>query len=52
VVAPLPSAAEELPLRAASLDLVTTFNYVHYFDLGRFLAAAARVLAPGGQPFT
>ena len=50
-VVPLLSAAEELPLRAASLDLVTAFNCVHHFDLGRFLAAAARVLAPGGQLF-
>jgi SAM-dependent methyltransferase len=50
-VAPLLAAAEELPLRAASLDLVTAFNCVHHFDLGRFLAAAARVLAPGGQLF-
>jgi ubiquinone/menaquinone biosynthesis C-methylase UbiE len=24
---------------------------VHHFDLGRFLAAAARVLKPGGQLF-
>src|SRR5260370_27491898 len=38
-VAPLRAAAEELPLRAASLDLVTAFNCVHHFDLGRFLAA-------------
>ena len=50
-VAPLLAAAEELPLRAASLDLVTAFNCVHHFDLGRFLAAAARVLKPGGQLF-
>jgi len=50
-VAPLLAAAEELPLRAASLDLVTAFNCVHHFDLGRFLAAAARVLAPDGQLF-
>ncbi len=50
-VAPLLAAAEELPLRAASLDLVTAFNSVHHFDLGRFLAAASRVLAPGGQLF-
>jgi SAM-dependent methyltransferase len=50
-VAPLLSAAEELPFRAASLDLVTAFNCVHHFDLGRFLAAAARVLRPGGQLF-
>jgi SAM-dependent methyltransferase len=50
-VVPLLAAAEQLPLRAASLDLVTAFNCVHHFDLGRFLAAAARVLRPGGQLF-
>ena len=50
-VAPLLAAAEQLPLRTASLDLVTAFNCVHHFDLGRFLAAAARVLQPGGQLF-
>jgi hypothetical protein len=50
-VVPLLSAAEELPLRTASLDLVTAFNCAHHFDLGRFLTAAARVLAPGGQLF-
>jgi ubiquinone/menaquinone biosynthesis C-methylase UbiE len=50
-VAPLLAAAEQLPLRAASLDLVTAFNCIHHFDLGRFLTAAARVLAPGGQLF-
>ena len=50
-VAPLLAAAEELGLRAASLDLVAAFNCVHHFDLGPFLAAAARVLAPGGQLF-
>ena len=33
-VAPLLAAAEELPLRAASLDLVTAFNCVHHFDPG------------------
>ena len=48
---PLLAAAEELPLRTASLDLVTAFNCVHHFDLGRFLAAAARVVQPGGQLF-
>ena len=48
---PLLAAAEQLPLRAASLDLVTAFNCVHHFDLGRFLAAVARVLQPGGQLF-
>ncbi len=50
-VVPLLAAAEELPVRTASLDLVTAFNCVHHFDLARFLAAAARVLAPGGQLF-
>ena len=50
-VAPLLSAAEQLPLRTASLDLVTAFNCVHHFDLGRFLTAVARVLRPGGQLF-
>jgi SAM-dependent methyltransferase len=51
VVVPLISAAEELPLRAGSLDLVTAFNCVHHFDLARFLAAVARVLRPDGQLF-
>ena len=50
-VVPLQAAAEQLPLQAASLDLVTAFNCVHHFDLGRFLAAVARVLRPGGQLF-
>jgi SAM-dependent methyltransferase len=48
---PLLSTAEELPLRTASLDLVTAFNCVHHFDLARFLTAVARVLRPGGQLF-
>jgi SAM-dependent methyltransferase len=50
-VVPLVSAAEQLPLRTASLDLVTAFNCVHHFNLGRFLTAAARVLQPGGRLF-
>ena len=50
-VVPLLAAAEQLPLRDASLDVVTAFNCVHHFDLGRFLTAIARVLAPGGQLF-
>jgi hypothetical protein len=29
----------------------TAFNCIHHFDLGRFLSAVARVLAPGGQLF-
>ncbi len=50
-VIPLASAAEELPLRTASLDLVTAFNCVHHFDLSRFLIGVARVLKPDGQLF-
>ena len=50
-VAPLVSAAEELPLRTDSLDLVTAFNCVHHFDLDRFLTAVARVLRPDGRLF-
>jgi SAM-dependent methyltransferase len=50
-VVPLGSTAEELPLRAASLDVVTAFNCVHHFNLGRFLTAVARVLRPDGQLF-
>lgn len=48
-VTPLRSTAEELPIRSGSLDLVTSFNSVHHFDLRRFLAAAACVLKPNGQ---
>jgi ubiquinone/menaquinone biosynthesis C-methylase UbiE len=48
---PLRSTAEELPFRTASLDLVTAFNSIHHFDLGRFLTAAARVLRPDGHLF-
>jgi len=50
-VAPLLSAAEVLPIRTGSLDLVTSFNSVHHFDLSRFLVEAARVLRPDGQLF-
>jgi SAM-dependent methyltransferase len=50
-VAPLLAAAEALPVRGASLDVITAFNSVHHFVLGRFLAAAAAVLVPGGQLF-
>jgi SAM-dependent methyltransferase len=50
-VAPLRSSAEELPVRSQSLDLITSFNSVHHFDLGRFLTEAARALRPGGQLF-
>ncbi|HYT26816.1 MAG TPA: methyltransferase domain-containing protein [Actinomycetota bacterium] len=51
LVAPVRSTAEELPLRTGSLDLVTSFNSVHHFDLGRFLAGTVRVLRPDGLLF-
>src|SRR2546430_12180070 len=35
-VVPLLAAAEQLPLRAASLDLVPAVNCVHHFDPGPF----------------
>ena len=50
-MAPLRSTAEDLPLRTGSLDLVTAFNSVHHFHLGRFLAEAARVLREGARLF-
>src|SRR5258708_26703751 len=51
-VVPLLSAAEELPLRTASLDVVTAFNCVHHLDLARLLTPAAPVRPPDGQLFT
>ena len=50
-VVPLQPTAEQLPLRDASLDVVTAFKCVHHFDFGRVLTAVARVRAPGGQLF-
>jgi SAM-dependent methyltransferase len=48
---PLRCTVEELPIRTGSLDLVTAFNSVHHFDLGRFLAEVARVLSADGRLF-
>ena len=50
-LAPLRCTAEELPLRSGCLDLVTAFNSVHHFDLGRFLAEVARALREDGLLF-
>ncbi|HSH00085.1 MAG TPA: class I SAM-dependent methyltransferase [candidate division Zixibacteria bacterium] len=42
------TSAASLPLATRSLDGLVTFNAVHHFNLGRFLAEAARVLRPDG----
>lgn len=42
-------AAEQLPLPAASTDLVTVAQALHWFDLERFFATVETVLKPGGM---
>ena len=42
------AAAEALPVRDGSVDLVTVGSGVHWFEPDRFRAEAARVLRPGG----
>ncbi|XP_030199200.1 putative methyltransferase DDB_G0268948 isoform X2 [Gadus morhua] len=42
------STAEELPLAAGSVDLVTAMSAFHWFDRPRFLQEAHRVLKPHG----
>jgi SAM-dependent methyltransferase len=41
--------AEFLPFAPQSFDAVLSFNAVHHFDLGSFLAEATRVLRPDGR---
>ena len=48
---PVRAPAEELPLRAHSVDWVTTFNAVHHMALPGFLRSVAAVLKPGGKLF-
>ncbi len=40
--------AEWAPVRAASVDLVSAAQSLHWFDIPRFFAEARRVLTPGG----
>jgi ubiquinone/menaquinone biosynthesis C-methylase UbiE len=40
--------AESLPFEDASVDVVTTFEAMHYFDLDRFFTEVKRVLKPNG----
>src|SRR3989442_3057632 len=42
------SLAEWAPLPAASVDLVSAAQSLHWFDIQRFFAEARRVLTPGG----
>jgi SAM-dependent methyltransferase len=42
------SCAEELPVRAGSMGLVTVSSAFHWLDQDRFLVEAARALRPGG----
>lgn len=44
-------SAEELPLPAQSLDVLTTFNAVHHFALETFLRESHRVLRKNGYLF-
>ncbi len=41
-------AAEALPVRSHTFDLITAAGSLNYVNLGRFFPEAARVLAPGG----
>jgi SAM-dependent methyltransferase len=40
--------AEQLPIRGASIDLITAAGSLNYADLSLFAAEAVRVLRPGG----
>lgn len=40
--------ADNLPFMRDGIDVLTTFNAVHHFNLDGFISEAARVLTPGG----
>ncbi|XP_065525806.1 putative methyltransferase DDB_G0268948 [Lathamus discolor] len=40
--------AEELPFEDSSVDLLTSFTAAHWFDTGKFMREAKRVVRPGG----
>lgn len=45
----LQATAEQIPLPARSVDVVTSAQAFHWFDLDRALPEIARVLRPGGE---
>ena len=45
------ATAEDFELPSGSLDVVTTFNAIHHFDLDAFLRSARDALRPGGRLF-
>ncbi|NWI96487.1 TMT1 methyltransferase, partial [Pitta sordida] len=40
--------AEELPFQDGSVDVLTSFTAAHWFDIGKFMREAERVVRPGG----
>ena len=44
-------SATNLPLANGCLDVITSFNAIHHFDLTGFLSEISRVLDEGGQAF-
>ncbi len=44
----LQARAEEIPLRAGSVDLLISMQALHHFELERHLSEAKRLLRPGG----
>jgi ubiquinone/menaquinone biosynthesis C-methylase UbiE len=45
----LAGTAEQIPLKNASVDLVTSFQAFHWFDLDKSLQEFRRILKPGGR---
>jgi SAM-dependent methyltransferase len=45
----LTGTAEQIPLEAATVDLVTSFQAFHWFDFTKSLQEFRRILKPGGQ---
>jgi SAM-dependent methyltransferase len=50
-IRPVCGDAAALPFGGGDFDFAATFNAIHHFDVGGFLAGVARVLRPGGRLF-